>query len=91
METAVELKVIGIVQGVYYRKSTQEKARELGLRGWVKNNPDGSVSIKTVGKTSDIQGFIQWCWQGPPRAKVENIFQNQINVSDIAESSFMIL
>ena len=65
--------VSGIVQGVFYRESTKEKARGLGLSGWVRNLPDGSVEAHFEGDESSISAMIKWLNQGPPHARVSNV------------------
>lgn len=70
---AVTIKVIGKVQGVWFRASTQEKAAELNLTGEVKNMQDGSVFIAAEGNDNDIQTFINWCKHGPKMASVNEI------------------
>ncbi|HMU46158.1 MAG TPA: acylphosphatase [Chitinophagaceae bacterium] len=73
MLQTISVKVYGKVQGVFFRQSTKEKANALGLTGWVKNQPDGSVHIIVSGQTELLDKFAAWCKQGPPRAQVENI------------------
>ena len=73
MKKRVNLKIYGRVQGVWYRASTEKVARQLGVNGWVKNNFDGSVSVVAEGEEEVLKNFINWCWQGPPSAKVERI------------------
>jgi acylphosphatase len=68
-----QITVSGKVQGVWFRKSTQDKARELGLRGFVRNQPDGSVYIEASGSPEVLSEFIDWCRQGPPMARVDGI------------------
>ncbi|MEM2918950.1 MAG: acylphosphatase [Candidatus Altiarchaeota archaeon] len=65
--------VSGIVQGVFFRANTKEKAKELNLKGWVKNLPDGRVEILAEGDEEKIQKLIDWCWKGPELAKVEDV------------------
>jgi acylphosphatase len=65
--------VKGKVQGVYYRASTQEKATELGLNGFVSNLPDGNVYIEAEGEAAILDRFLEWCKVGPARAKVETV------------------
>ena len=65
--------ITGIVQGVFYRDTTQEKAQELGLTGWVRNKSDGSVELCAEGLQEEVEKLIDWCWEGPPSAKVEDI------------------
>ena len=67
---AVQLYVKGKVQGVFYRASTVDVAKKLGVTGWVKNQPDGSVKIHAQGSVTAIDELILWAWQGPKNAKV---------------------
>lgn len=74
MESQAEIiRVYGKVQGVFYRKSTQAEAQKIGLKGWVRNLPDGSVEIFAEGSTQQLEELKTWCKQGPPQAKVEKI------------------
>ena len=70
MLTGVHLIAHGKVQGVWYRASTQEQALNLGLCGWVKNCPDGSVEIHAEGEKDILEQFVGWCRKGPPAAQV---------------------
>lgn len=72
MKTVI-IKVIGKVQGVFYRASTKSRADELGVKGFVRNEPDGSVYIEAEGSAEAIEHFVRWCKQGPPRAVVDHI------------------
>lgn len=65
--------VSGKVQGVWYRKSAQLKADELSLRGFIRNESDGSVYLEIEGDEDDLDTFIEWCWEGPPLASVSNV------------------
>ena len=67
------IQVYGKVQGVWYRASTRNKARELGLCGIVRNEADGSVYIEAEGPEAAIEALREWCKQGPPHARVEHI------------------
>ncbi|HCW06632.1 MAG TPA: acylphosphatase [Cytophagales bacterium] len=69
----VDIRVIGKVQGVFFRASTKNKADELGLVGTVKNEPNGDVTIEAEGQEEMIQPFLQWCARGPKNAVVENL------------------
>jgi acylphosphatase len=65
--------VSGIVQGVYYRYSTEQKADELRLTGYARNLIDGSVEVVAEGEEESIERLIEWCRQGPRGARVDHI------------------
>ena len=65
--------VHGGVQGVGFRASARYEALRLGLKGWVKNNYDGSVEILAVGPQESLEDFLAWCRQGPRWAQVERV------------------
>lgn len=65
------IKVSGKVQGVFYRASTKNQADALGILGFVRNEPDGSVYIEAEAEEAILNRFIDWCRQGPPMAGVE--------------------
>lgn len=66
-------RVTGLVQNVGFRWSCQAEARRLGVRGWVTNEDDGSVSGFVQGDQSRVEAFVQWLHQGPPRAEVDAV------------------
>jgi acylphosphatase len=65
--------VAGRVQGVYYRGSAQQRARQAGITGYARNLPDGTVEILACGEESAVQAFIEWLWKGPSAARVEHV------------------
>ena len=65
--------VHGTVQGVWFRKYTQEEARKLGLSGWVANRDDGTVEIEVEGPLDKLNSFLAWCEQGSPLSRVEKL------------------
>lgn len=69
----VHIFVSGTVQGVFYRSNTRKKAKELGIKGWVRNLYDGRVEVTAEGEEEDLKKFIEWCKKGPELAFVENI------------------
>jgi acylphosphatase len=69
----VSVLVRGRVQGVFYRASTVEKAQQLGITGFVRNEPEGSVYIEAEGEDEALQQFVAWCRIGPPRAAVIDV------------------
>ena len=70
---AYHLIIKGKVQGVFYRQSAKEKARQLQLNGWIKNNQDGSVESFICGDKQALQDFIDWCRKGPSGAHVTDV------------------
>ncbi len=65
--------VRGRVQGVFYRSFTRNVALKLGLQGWVRNNPDGSVEAVFEGDTQLIEQAVQECRRGPIGSRVTEI------------------
>ena len=68
-----QYKVTGKVQGVFYRRGTQQKALELGLTGRVFNVGDGSVEVVACGDVEHLERLEEWLWEGPSRAQVEEV------------------
>jgi acylphosphatase len=66
------LTIRGTVQGVSFRRSTKEEADRLGLKGFVRNQPDGSVYIEAEGSPAKLDALFAWCGHGPARAQVES-------------------
>lgn len=69
----LQLVVRGRVQGVYFRASTQREARRLGLSGWVKNRPDGTLEVLIEGEEASIRELYGWAQKGPGAARVERV------------------
>ena len=65
--------VSGRVQGVYFRATTRETARERGVDGWVRNLEDGRVEAVFEGPRHDVEAMVEWCHEGSPRARVEDV------------------
>ena len=77
--------VSGLVHGVFFRATTQQKALELGLTGWVKNCDDGSVEIHAEGPEDKLKELEEWCWKGSKEAKVQNVLVESINDKKCSE------
>ena len=73
MTGRVQVRVTGRVQGVFFRQSAREEAERLGLSGWVRNLPDGSVEALFEGERPLVEQSVVWCRQGPPRASVDEV------------------
>jgi acylphosphatase len=67
------VKIYGRVQGVWFRASTKEVADKLGVRGWVRNMPDGTVEAVFEGDDKSVEKIIEWCHRGPPLARVDRV------------------
>ena len=70
---AMRVLVSGKVQGVFYRASTLQEARDLELTGWVRNLEDGRVECKAIGKETDLLTLLHWMGKGPIKAKVSRV------------------
>jgi acylphosphatase len=65
--------VSGRVQGVFFRAETQDRARSLGLDGWVRNAPDGTVEAVFEGDPERVESMVAWCRRGPRGAEVGDV------------------
>jgi acylphosphatase len=65
--------VRGHVQGVFFRAETRDRAASLGLGGWVRNNPDGTVEAAFEGDRDRVESMVAWCGRGPSLARVEDV------------------
>ena len=63
----------GRVQGVGFRHSTASEARYRGIKGFVKNLPDGSVYIEAEAAREQLNAFVEWCKKGPGYGFVESV------------------
>ena len=86
----IRLIISGKVQGVFFRVSLRDQARDLGISGWARNNPDGTVEALIEGEPGKVDQIINWCWNGPPDAIVENISKRE-DSADLNMSSFEII
>ncbi len=68
----IDITVIGRVQGVAFRWYTVRRAADLGLVGWVRNQPDGSVRIVAEGPRTALEALVIWAGKGPDHARVES-------------------
>jgi acylphosphatase len=69
----VHLWITGKVQGVFYRASAAELAKQLHLNGWIKNAPGGAVEATVNGSDEAVATFVAWCRQGPEQAQVDDV------------------
>ena len=67
------LAIHGLVQGVWYRESMRREAERLGVTGWVRNRPDGSVEAVVQGTPEAIESITLWAKRGPEHASVDRV------------------
>ena len=72
-EARVHVIIHGFVQGVFFRYSTRERAAALRLKGWVKNNFNGTVEAVFEGSKGDVETIINWCRRGPSGSRVDRV------------------
>lgn len=65
--------VHGLVQGVFFRDSCRQEAEHQQVRGWVRNEPDGTVAAHFEGPADAVESMVAWCHDGPRRARVERV------------------
>lgn len=65
--------ITGRVQGVFFRAYTRDAARMIGVTGWVRNLPDGSVEAVFEGESGKVEKMIEWCREGSPMSRIEKV------------------
>ena len=73
MDKAVSVKVVGRVQGVAFRWYAVQEAERLGVRGWIRNEPDESVAGHFEGPGDAVDALVRWCAHGPSYASVRHV------------------
>ena len=73
----LHLQILGRVQGVWFRESMRREAERLGVVGWVRNRPDGSVEAVAQGAPEAVDALVEWARIGPPQARVERIIETE--------------
>jgi len=71
--TRAHVYVSGKVQGVYFRATTRDEARERGVDGWVRNLADGRVEAVFEGPEDDVEAMVAFCHEGSEAARVEDV------------------
>ncbi|XP_034232161.1 acylphosphatase-2-like isoform X1 [Thrips palmi] len=87
---SLEFEVFGRVQGVFFRKYTQKQGKELGLRGWCMNTPQGSVLGQLEGEASQVEKMKVWLQRtGSPESKIDKAeFRNVKEIDSYTFTSF---
>jgi acylphosphatase len=83
MKKSYRIQIEGMVQGVGFRFHARRQAHSLGISGWVKNQPDGSVWILAEGDPMNLEQFLAWCHEGPRSARVHHVSVQQEEPKDI--------
>ena len=73
MKKSLSISIFGRVHGVGFRYHALNKAEEMGINGFIRNEQDGSVFIEAEGEEASIDEFVDWCRQGPRWASVDSI------------------
>lgn len=63
----------GRVQGVMFRHNTAKTAEKAGVKGWVRNNPDGTLEAVFEGEDTELEKVINWCRKGPIGSKIDRV------------------
>jgi acylphosphatase len=73
----LRLIIEGRVQGVWFRESTRREAERLGVYGWVRNRPEGTVEAVAEGAEEQVRKLAAWCRHGPPSARVSRVHETE--------------
>lgn len=73
MQSRIHAIISGKVQGVTFRYHAGKLAKTLGIKGWIKNNSNGTVELIAEGEEIQLQTFLTWCHNGPQHAQVATI------------------
>jgi acylphosphatase len=80
-------RVRGRVQGVGFRYFVEQSAKPLGIRGWVRNDDDGTVEVYAVGTSGQHSDFAGLLWQGPRWAEVRGVDETEAAVENHSDFS----
>lgn len=85
MQKGITIRVTGKVQGVFFRAFTKEKADELDIAGFVRNEANGDVYIEAEGDQELLASFVSWCRQGPRLAIVTGVTTTDTSLKNFRE------
>jgi len=85
VQKSISLLITGKVQGVGYRYSVKLKAESMAIRGYVRNQPDGSVFVTVQGENTAVENFVKWCYKGPSAALVRGVEKIPGSIEDFSE------
>ena len=78
----LDIRVNGKVQGVFYRATAKAVADQLGVKGVILNEPDGSVIIEAEGDDFSLEMFLEFCHKGSDKAEVETVEVSESNLKN---------
>jgi acylphosphatase len=73
----MHLTIRGQVQGVSFRWYARQRAISLGLSGWIRNRPDGSVEALVEGPAEAVNSFVSWAREGPAMASIDAVDEEE--------------
>lgn len=82
-----KIKIYGLVQGIFFRVNAKKQAEKLGITGFARNEPDGSVYIEAEGEKENLEKYIKWCHTGPPLAKVKKVVVTEGKIKNFPDFS----
>lgn len=82
-QIGARFRIVGRVQGVYFRASTREQAEHLGLRGHAINLRDGSVEVIAAGSAEAVEALAAWLAHGPPMARVQRVEREAVDNASV--------
>jgi acylphosphatase len=85
------VRVRGRVQGVFFRAEARSRAESLGLGGWIRNEPDGTVEALFAGEPERVASMVEWCRHGPRGARVDDVDVSEEDALPGAEHGFRVL
>ena len=85
----ISIIVSGKVQGVFFRISTEKKAKGIGVTGFVRNEENGNVYIEAQGTEKQLDDLVEWCKRGPDRARVDEVIVEEILLGE--EKNFKVI
>lgn len=80
----INIQIKGLVQGVFFRVSAKDQALKLNLKGFARNELDGSVYIEVEGSAEALEKFISWCKNGPGGARVDEVVKEEAEVKNFS-------
>jgi acylphosphatase len=81
----LNILIYGRVQGVFFRANAIEIAIGLGVKGFARNEQDGSVHIEAEGEEDKLKAFVDWCHKGSPRASVERVITEEAAMKNYSD------